>query len=1657
MSQVVDSKVVEMQFDNSRFERNVEQSMSTLDKLKAKLNMSGTTKGLEDVEKAARQVDLSGIADGVEAIQQRFSTMGIVGMTVIQNLTSAAMSYGARMIAFAKNSIVGGGMRRAQNIENAHFMLQGLLDTEKEVQAVMDKAMESVDQTAYGYDEAAKAAAMFTASGLKVNQLERPLRAITGVAAVTNSEYERVSQIFTTVAGNGRLMGDQLLQLSSMGLNAAATIADYYNEHHKGSKKTEEDIRKMVSEGKISFKEFSNAMNSAFGDQAKKANETINGVISNIKAAFSRIGADFISPLIEQKGPLVELLNEVRERINEIRKKATGPAAEEITKSLNRLFKGLRNFLHMQDFNWLAGGLLEIFRIIKDIARIGYNLFRPMVTAIGDVIEPARYFANILWTVRQFLDSIVRATSGKVFDNLTMIFSNLAYVIGELLDPIYKFIVGLAPAAKETTKFQKVLVIITDALVRFTDGLADGIDKVKNFTSPFTSFVAKIASGIGMILSAIKEGDVIGKIKSALKKLVTSIKQAFKDTFGEFQLDDSINLFNAGAFIGLIKLVEILIKKLRTLQWSGLKLEGLQKIYRLFSNDLRDTLFEYQRKLKADQLIGIAKAIAVLAVSLLLISMIKPERLALGLAGMAQLFTMLAGFFVLFNGNSALGIKGMSNAASLMTITKMITAINGIATAMLILSGALKIISTIDPESMERSIMAIGILLLELGLFVNNINTKGFSKGAIGLIALSAGLLLLSFAVKSFAKMDMESMFRGLMGVATALATILLTMKLMPEKGMITTGIGLIAVAAGLLIIGRVIKNLGSLDDGVLNRGLGGLAGLLIELSIALQVMKGTLAGSAALIVAAVSIGILVPILILLSKVSWEGIAKGLIFLAGAFTIIGVAGKILDALAPTLLVLAGALLGFSASVALLGAGLVLIGVGFTAIAAGLTALATAITARASLIITAIKIIVLGLIGLIPSIIKGLAAAFVTSIDVIFEYAPTLINGLWKFIIEILKGLDKYITQIADLFLSFAIKAINVIAKRVPELVTAFANLASAVFKALSEAFKNVDTESLLKGILAVGLMAGLTYILSSIVSMIPMDMVGLAGMGAMIAELSLILAAIWKLSEISGLTWLVSEGGNFLQAIGTAIGQFIGGIIGGVGQGITASLPEMGTNLSQFMTNLKPFLDGASTINPSMAEGIKALAAAILMITAADVLESVTSWLTGGVDMAEFAAKLVPFGEGLKAYSQSVAGMDAKAVKTSAVAAKSIAELAKALPNSGGLVALFSGDNDIGKFGPQIKTFGEGLKEYAVAVAGIDLTAVQNAEKAVKSMVNTINSTAEVDTSGVSSFKSAVGSLGQVQADQMAKAFKTNAGALKDAGQSMTSALQKGLNSGKGELKSTASSMMASVSKAFTSSAGDLSSTGSKVMANLIKGINSRKRDVVNAVKIVMSAAASAAKDFYGNFESSGERMAQGLADGISAKQSTVVNAAASLAQAAIDAANKKLKINSPSKVFRAIGSGIVEGFVQGVDQNVNQAVSATTNMADRSVRGFSKALSSLNTIVGEEMDTNPTITPVLDLSAVQEGSGYISNMLDMASSIGLDTNTGPINTLLNNNMRNTLTNGDVVTAIDKLNRNLANMEGNTYTINGVTYDDGSNISNAVEEIFHAAMIERRS
>ena len=342
MSNKIDERVVEMRFDNAQFEKNVSTTMSTLDKLKKSLNLDGAAKGLQNVNAAAKTTSFDSLAASVSKLEYRFSTLGIVGMRVIENLTDSMMRLAQKTLNFLTSGVVQGGIKRAMNLENAHFQLQGLLKDEEAVAAVMQNVGDSVDGTAYSLDSAAKVASQLAASGMRAgDDMFKSLRAVAGVAAMTNSEYDDIGRIFTKVAGQGRLMGDDLLSLSSRGMNAAATLAESMGI-------TESAVREMVSKGQIDFKTFAYAMDDAFGEHAKKANETLTGALSNVKAALARIGALFVSPLVEQNGELVQLLNNVRVKINDI-KETLVPVANYVVNILKNLISKVSSFVEKLD------------------------------------------------------------------------------------------------------------------------------------------------------------------------------------------------------------------------------------------------------------------------------------------------------------------------------------------------------------------------------------------------------------------------------------------------------------------------------------------------------------------------------------------------------------------------------------------------------------------------------------------------------------------------------------------------------------------------------------------------------------------------------------------------------------------------------------------------------------------------------------------------------------------------------------------------------------------------------------------------------------------------------------------------------------------------------------------------------------------------------------------------------------------------------------------------------------------------------------------------------------------------------------------------------------------------------------------------------------
>ena len=474
MSKTIDEKVVEMRFDNKHFEANVSTTLSTLDKLKAKLNLTGASKGLEEINKASKKVDFSHMESSLAALEKRFSITGIVGMTVIQNLTNTAIGFAKKLSSFSIGGILEGGKSRATKIENAKFQIKGLLrdyeDAQKRLDDIMTDVNYGVESTAYGLDAAASVAAQLVASGMQAGDgMKAALRGISGVAAMTNSTYEDIGRIYTTVAGNGRLMGDQLLQLSSRGMNAAAVLAKSLN-------KTEAEVRDMVSKGKISFEMFSKAMDDAFGEHAKDANKTLNGVLSNIKAALAKIGADFYGPIITENSPLVLFLNSVRERINDIRK-TLAPITKEITDRINNMFTKIDTWFKNTK-NVLGFSPFEKF---KDVLKTIQGPIEKVDNAIQTVTKTMKDYENVV-------DEIIRGNfknAPERFQLLAEAGYDWAYaqnLVNERLGSSFRYATDYTPAVEGATTATGEMTDKTKGLVSQLSKLSDEELRSKGYT-----------------------------------------------------------------------------------------------------------------------------------------------------------------------------------------------------------------------------------------------------------------------------------------------------------------------------------------------------------------------------------------------------------------------------------------------------------------------------------------------------------------------------------------------------------------------------------------------------------------------------------------------------------------------------------------------------------------------------------------------------------------------------------------------------------------------------------------------------------------------------------------------------------------------------------------------------------------------------------------------------------------------------------------------------------------------------------------------------------------------------------------------------------------------------------------------------------------------
>lgn len=693
--------------------------------------------------------------------------------------------------------------------------------------------------------------------------------------------------------------------------------------------------------------------------------------------------------------------------------------------------------------------------------------------------------------------------------------------------------------------------------------------------------------------------------------------------------------------------------------------------------------------------LAIALLLTIAAVKL--IGLLKPDELTKG-RNFAIAFTAFA---ILLGIAARLGGPNVSKFGTMMI---------KLAIAIGLMVAVVKLIDCLSPEAAIKG----GIFMIAFMAFIGYMaiasmltkNAKDFGKM---ILSISASLLLLAITMQLVGRLSAGQIAAGIVFMIAFGVFVNCMVKALSKYGdkqIAKVGLTLVALSVSLAIMAGVCILLGMISLGALTKGTVAMGFLAVFMSKMIAATKGAEDCKGSIIAMAVAIGVMAAAVAALSFIEWQKLLPATLALSavmGMFTVMELGAKHVKGAM-------GSIIAMSVAVGLLGIMLIALSQcewqNTLAAAAGLSIAMLAFAGTLAIVGATAQVAIAAIPGIA---VMTLALAAITVM--IYELAQCK-----------------------------------------PESVLASAASLSVLLLALSVALAIVSHIPISGAI------------------------EGALGLSAFIGIMGLVLVALGALSQIPGLTKLVEDGGSFLSSIGYALGNFVGSIVGGFAAGVTSGLPEiadnlsafgdkiqpfitslsavdpidfvakvgaltagillltaadfvssimtfspicksfadLGSELSQFMINATPFLTSATLIKPEMIDGVKSLAETILIITAANLISGITAFIPFAGSLNTFGEQLVTFGDAIAKFSESVSGkIDEGAVEAAANAGKMMAEMATTIPNSGGVIGFFAGENDIDTFGTMLKSFGKSIVSFSETVAGnIDQDAVQAAADA---------------------------------------------------------------------------------------------------------------------------------------------------------------------------------------------------------------------------------------------------------------------------------------------------------------------------------------------------------
>jgi tape measure domain-containing protein len=1703
----IEERIVAMKFDGAAFLTGVDKSLTALDKLNSKLKMTDGTKGFSDIGSAAdKQVGaLSRIASGVEAIGGKFKAMGTIGLAALSTISAQAVFAGENLVkSLAFGPITDGFHEYETNLNAIQTILSNTASAGtnlKDVNKALNELNHYSDQTIYNFAEMAKNIGTFTAAGVDLNTSVASIKGLANLAALSGSSADQASTAMYQLSqaiSSGKVSLEDWNSVVNAGLGgtvfqrALTQNAEKMGTLNKGAVKLSGSMKNVTVDGKsfrdsitakpgqqswLTSKVLTQTLKQFSGDltDAQLKAEGFNA--AEIKAIQTQ--AKMAKNAATQVKTLSQLVGTIRESIGSGWTQTWATVFGDFNES-KTLFTRVNNVLGgfvtasansrnkiLADWKTLGGrtaviksvenafeALLAVTKPIRDAFR---EIF-PAITGkqLADMSKSLERFTaslkiggttanNLKRTFAGFfavLDigwQIVKKLGGVILDLLGVAtkgsggFLNFTGNIGDFLVGIDKAIkggTGLTTFFNTLTKILAAPIRLIKTMASYLASLFDGFsgaEAAKNVSN----FAAKLnpLGKLGAIVAVVWGHALV--IFQNIYKDAKNVGEALNKVFGGLgdEITNALTGMNFDDFLktvqtGLLGAIVILIKKFIDHLKGSSSGAGFLDTLKEGIEGLTGTLSAMQNTLKAATLLEIAIAIGILSVSMNVLSKIDAGGLTRASIAITTMFTQLVASLIIFQKVSGFaGFAKMPFVAGAMIL---------LATAVVILASAVTKLAKLDWNGLAKGLTGVVVILGALvGVMQLMPDPKRMISTGIGMIALAVGVRILVSSVQALAKLSWAELLKGLVGVGLILAGLTFFTKFAAlDKASLSSGAGILLMAVALKIITSALGDLGKMSWPQLLKGLFAMAaalliltgvmdgmeaslpgaaalaivaaslglvakalqvmgdmswseigksmvvlfGSLLLIAAGLAAMEEALPGAAALIVAAQALGILAKAMVIMGGMSWGDIAKSLTVLAASLILIAAAMIVMTEALPgaaALIVVAAALnilvpalqgfasmswgdilksmvalaaaflvisvgglllapvvpilIAFGAAALLIGAGLLLAGAGLLLFGAGLALVAGAGVGAASAIVG----IITTLLGGLPQIVKLVGALLDALLDLITNAAPKIGAAATAIMGALLEAIDKNGPKIINTMLHLASSLVAALLKYAPSMASNGAKLIVALLNGLASRIGSIVTAGTNVVIAFInGVSANSGRVASAAVKMVISFVNSTANAirgnsGAMrAAGLNLALAII------DGMT------GGLASGVGRVIGE---------AKNIASSAISAAKGILKVNSPSKVFIKIGQSVNEGFVKGLKSGDKSKVDSAFNSLRDQVKNAMTDSEKSVDSLTSKLKKLQGARHKDRDEINATKKA-------------LAQAKKEHSAESAAYT---EITK-----KQTANQKKLDTLSASYTTLTTkIKAATDAYNDAVKTRD---DFNTSITQQFSDiATPATDTTAADYIANLQKQVADT-KDFATKLQQLRKLGLND---------------------ETYKDLLGAGITDLPFVTDLLNGGKTqiDQINALdKTLNSTAASLGKSASTALYQAAVDSAAGLVKGLQNQQAAIQKQMDIIADAMVKSIKKKLGIKSPSRVFAEVGKFSAQGLSNGLADNGKMVADTASSVGDNAVEAMRVSLSKVNNMIAGNINVQPTIRPVLDLTDIQKNASKIGTLIPSTASLGV-------------------------------------------------------------------------